>query len=138
MGDQGRSLTAIGDRNRHVTLRQRLHRLKVGAHAVWIGARDPEVRWAVRLFGLAVAAYAFSPIDLIPDFIPVIGLLDDLILVPLGVWLFIRMIPPALHARHQIEAEAAAAKPVSGWGAALIASIWIAAAIGFAMLFWPA
>lgn len=102
--------------------------------AVWIGARDPDVPILVRLFGLAVAAYAFSPIDLIPDFIPILGLLDDVILIPLGVWLFTRMIPPALHARHRAEAERASEKPVSRWGAIAIVAIWIALAVWLGML----
>lgn len=121
-----------------MSIAARLRALRVGAHAVWIGARDPHVPWPVRLFGLAIAAYAFSPIDLIPDFIPVLGLLDDLILVPLGVWLFVRLIPPALHARHVAEAEAAAARPVSRAGLVIIATIWIAAAAWVGGLIWSA
>jgi uncharacterized membrane protein YkvA (DUF1232 family) len=109
-----------------MTVRERLHALRISAHAVWIGARDPQVPRLVRLFGFLVAGYAMSPIDLIPDFIPVLGLLDDLILVPLGVWLFVRMIPPELHARHRAEAEAASLKPVSKVAAAFIILIWIA------------
>ncbi len=114
--------------------RSALHRLKVSAHAVWIGARDPAVPMAARLFGLAVAAYALSPIDLIPDFIPVLGLLDDMILVPLGVWLFVRMIPADLHAKHLAEAEAADAKPVSRIGALVIVGVWVLAAVWLAFL----
>ena len=119
-----------------MTLGQRLRALRVSAHAVWIGARDPEVPLGVRLFGLAVAAYAFSPIDLIPDFVPVLGLLDDLIIVPLGVWLFVRMIPAALHARHRAEAETAADQPVSKAGAFTIVVIWLILFIWVAWLLW--
>jgi uncharacterized membrane protein YkvA (DUF1232 family) len=90
----------------------------------------------VRIFGWIVAAYALSPIDLIPDFIPILGLLDDAILVPLGVWLFGKMIPPALHARHLAQAEAAEARPISRTGAILIAVIWCLAALWLASLFW--
>ena len=72
--------------------------IKGDALAVWLVARDLRTPWIVRLLALAVAAYAFSPIDLIPDFIPVPGLLDDLILVPLGLALVIRLMPPALMA----------------------------------------
>lgn len=107
-----------------------IHRLKIAAHAVWIGARDPAVPFAVRLFGLFVAGYVLSPIDLIPDFIPVLGLIDDMILVPLGVWMFVRMIPAALHARHLAEAEAADGRPISRTGAIVIIAIW-AALIGW-------
>jgi uncharacterized membrane protein YkvA (DUF1232 family) len=112
-----------------VTFRGWLHSMKVSAHAVWIGARDPEVALPVRLFGLFVAAYAMSPIDLIPDFIPILGLLDDVILVPLGVWLFVKMIPPALHARHLAEAQAAGARPISRTGAVMIALVWTLVAL---------
>jgi uncharacterized membrane protein YkvA (DUF1232 family) len=117
-------------------LRAAAHRLKVSAHAVWIGARDPAVPLGARLFGLFVAAYAMSPIDLIPDFIPVLGLLDDLILVPLGVWLFVRMIPAELHACHMAEAEAADAKPVSRMAALIIITVWLAAILWMATLFF--
>jgi uncharacterized membrane protein YkvA (DUF1232 family) len=110
------------------------HRLKVSAHAVWIGARDPAVPPAIRLFGMAVAAYALSPIDLIPDFIPVLGLVDDLILVPLGIWLFLRMIPAALHAKHLAEAQAADVKPVSRTGALIIVAIWLLVALWLILL----
>ncbi len=106
--------------------------------AVWIGARDPAVPVLVRLFGLAVAAYAFSPIDLIPDFVPILGFLDDMILIPLGVWLFIRMIPPALHTRHLAEAQSAREKPVSRWGAIAIVAIWITIAVWLGMLLMAA
>jgi uncharacterized membrane protein YkvA (DUF1232 family) len=121
-----------------VTIVEGLRSLRIGAHAVWIGARDPLVALPVRMLGWAVAAYAFSPIDLIPDFIPVLGLLDDLILVPFGVWLFVRLIPPALHARHRAQAEAAAAKPVSRWAALVIITIWIVVAIWLGALLWSA
>jgi uncharacterized membrane protein YkvA (DUF1232 family) len=119
-----------------VTLRERLHALKISAHAVWIGARDPQVRLLVRLFGFLVAGYAMSPIDLIPDFIPIFGLLDDLILVPLGVWLFVRMIPAELHARHLAEAEAASHKPVSKLAAAIIILLWLTALAWLMILFF--
>jgi len=63
---------------------------------VYLAARDPRVPWYAKLVAAAVAAYALSPIDLIPDFIPVVGHLDDVIIVPLGLWLAIRLIPPAV------------------------------------------
>jgi uncharacterized membrane protein YkvA (DUF1232 family) len=121
-----------------VTLRSALHKLRVSAHAVWIGARDPQVVLPVRLFGLFVAAYALSPIDLIPDFIPIIGLLDDLILVPLGIWLFVKMIPSTLHARHLAEAEAADAHPISRTGAVMILLVWLLVALWLGGLLYAA
>ena len=109
------------------------HTIRVDAHAVWLCARDPDVPPGVRLFGLLIAGYALSPIDLIPDFIPVLGLLDDAILIPLGVWLFVRMVPEDIFARHKAEAEIASHRPVSRKGAAAIIAIWLvlASLIGF-------
>jgi len=104
------------------------HRIRTEAHAVWLAARDPRTPLAAKLVGLLVAAYALSPIDLIPDFIPVIGLLDDAILIPCGVWLFERLIPPALMAEHRAAAEIATRRPVSWPGVAIVVAIWAAAA----------
>ena len=104
------------------------HRIRVEAHAVWLAVRDPRTPPAARLFGLLVAAYALSPIDLIPDFIPVLGLLDDAVLIPLGVWLFEKMVPRALLAEHRATAEAAARRPVSRWGILIVVAIWAAVA----------
>ena len=66
------------------------HKIRVDTHAVWLTARDKAVPLPIRLFGMALAAYALSPIDLIPDFIPIIGLLDDAIILPIGLWLFLK------------------------------------------------
>jgi uncharacterized membrane protein YkvA (DUF1232 family) len=109
------------------TLKAIAHNLRIEAHVAWLAARDPAVPLFARLFGLLIAAYALSPIDLIPDFIPVLGLLDDVILIPLGVWLFLKMVPADIHARHRATAEAASARPVSRIGAALVAFIWVTA-----------
>jgi len=75
-------------------LRERLRALRADTLAVYFAARDPRLPWRVRLVALAVAAYALSPIDLIPDFVPVLGLLDDLLLLPLGIALVVRLTPP--------------------------------------------
>ena len=104
--------------------------LKRDVHAVWLAARDPRTPWYVKALALAVAGYALSPIDLIPDFIPVLGYLDDLILVPAGLWLVLRLIPPEVLATHRAAAEAAADRPVSRVGAAVIVLVWA----GFAVL----
>jgi len=106
-----------------------LHRLRVEAHAVWLAARDPRTPWAARIVGLMIGAYALSPIDLVPDFVPVLGLIDDAVLVPAGLWLFRRLIPPALLAEHRATAEAAAEHPQSKAGAVAIVAIWIALAL---------
>lgn len=104
------------------------HRIRIEAHAVWLAVRDPRTPLHARLFGLFVAAYALSPIDLIPDFIPIIGLLDDAILVPIGVWLFEKMVPPAVLAEHRATATEAAERPVSWWGVLILVAIWAALA----------
>ena len=82
-------------------LRTRARGLKRDAVTVYLVARHPGTPWAVRLLALAVAAYALSPIDLIPDFIPVLGYLDDLVLVPLGILLAVRLIPPKVMREHR-------------------------------------
>ena len=115
-----------GKSNRLVTLARRL---RVDAHAAWLAARDPRTPWYARGFGLLVTAYALSPIDLIPDFIPVLGLLDDAILIPAGIWLFVKMLPPGLFEEHRIIAAAAAERPGSAWGAVIVIILWIAAAL---------
>jgi uncharacterized membrane protein YkvA (DUF1232 family) len=94
--------------------------------ALYLAARDPRVPWYAKIVAAGVAAYALSPIDLIPDFIPVIGYLDDIILVPLGIALAIRLIPPALLEEHRQSAAARIAeRPVSRSGALVIIVIWV-------------
>jgi len=105
-------------------------------HALYLASRDPRVPWYAKGLALAVAAYALSPIDLIPDFIPVIGYLDDLILVPLGILLVIRLIPPNVMAEHRDLAEAAQDRPVSRTAAAVIVGVWVAAAAATAWFIW--
>ncbi len=103
--------------------------------ALWIAARNTRVPWYAKALAAIVAAYALSPIDLIPDFIPVLGLLDDLILVPIGIWIVLRMIPPALMQEFRQAAERAA-RPVSQRAAVLIVLIWIASAIAIGWIVW--
>lgn len=105
------------------------HRIRTEAHAVWLAARDPRTPLYAKLFGLLIAAYALSPIDLIPDFIPVIGLLDDAILIPLGVWLFEKMIAPDQFAEHRTKAEIATQRPVSWGGVLIVVLLWGALAL---------
>jgi uncharacterized membrane protein YkvA (DUF1232 family) len=109
-----------------MTFRERVHGLRVDAHAVWLSARDPRVPWYAKLLGLIVTGYALSPIDLIPDFIPVLGLLDDLILIPAGIWLVLRLIPDEVFAEHRAAAEVASHRPVSRTGAAVVVLLWLA------------
>jgi uncharacterized membrane protein YkvA (DUF1232 family) len=93
--------------------------------AIYLAAGDPRVPWHAKALAACVAGYALSPIDLIPDFIPVLGYLDDLLIVPLGVWLVLRMIPPQIMAEHRVTAAAATARPTSAAGAIAIIAIWL-------------
>lgn len=103
--------------------------IKRDAHALYLAARDPRVPWYAKVVAIAVAAYALSPIDLIPDFAPVLGFLDDLIVVPLGIVLVVRMIPAQVMAEHRALADAAQERPVSRTAAAVIATVWIASIV---------
>ena len=82
-------------------------------HAIYLAARDPRVPWYAKALAVAVAGYALSPIDLIPDFIPVLGYLDDLLIVPLGVWLVVSLIPAEVMAEYRQLAAQKARRPVS-------------------------
>jgi uncharacterized membrane protein YkvA (DUF1232 family) len=106
-----------------------MQKLRVEVHAAWLAARDPRTPWYARAFGLLVAAYALSPIDLVPDFIPILGLIDDAILIPAGIWLFLKMLPPGLFEEHRMVAEAAAERPGSAGGAVIVIAIWLFAAL---------
>src|SRR5689334_14125956 len=96
--------------------------IKRDVHALYLASRDPRVPWYAKALDLVVAGYALSPIDLIPDFIPIVGYLDDVILVPLGVMLVIRLIPSEIMAEHRALAAAAQNRPVSRTAAIVIAS----------------
>ena len=106
-------------------------RLKAEVYALYLAYRDPRVPLYARVFAALVVGYAFSPIDLIPDVIPVLGYLDDLILVPLGVALAIRMIPAPVLAecRERAREVMAAGKPVNRIAAAVVVAVWIALAL---------
>lgn len=106
--------------------------------ALYLAARDLRVPWLAKTVAAFVAAYALSPIDLIPDFIPVIGYLDDVILVPLGILLAVRLVPDALMVEFRIEADLRMSKPISRSGAATVIVIWlVAAAFAAAWFFGP-
>ena len=107
-------------------LRQWARTLKRDVVALYFAARDPRVPWYAKVVASCVAAYALSPIDLIPDFIPVLGYLDDVLLVPLGIALAIRLIPPAIFHEHRETAAAHLAnRPTSKIGAVVIIGIWV-------------
>jgi uncharacterized membrane protein YkvA (DUF1232 family) len=95
--------------------------------AIWIAARDPRVPWYAKVVAASVAAYALSPIDLIPDFIPVLGYLDDLLIVPAGILLTIRLVPDGLMDEFRSQADAREGRPTSVAGATLVVSLWLSA-----------
>lgn len=104
--------------------------------ALWLAARDRRTPWYAKALALAVAAYALSPIDLIPDFVPVLGYLDDAVIVPLGILLTVMLIPGDLMAEFRAEAERRSERPVSRAGAAVVIVLWIAAAVALAWWFF--
>jgi uncharacterized membrane protein YkvA (DUF1232 family) len=119
------------------SLKHWARQLKLEVVALYLCYRDPRVPWYARIFAGAVVAYAFSPIDLIPDFIPVLGLLDDLVLVPLGVWLALKMIPAEVMAESRAQAGEFLRKgrPVNWAAAFVIIGVWLSvAALGAAFL----
>lgn len=120
-----------------MTLRQWARELKRDVVALWIAARDPRVAWRVKMLAGAVAAYALSPIDLIPDFIPVLGYLDDLLIVPAGIWLAKRSIPAPLMREFRHRAMRLADRPISMAAAVAIVLLWIGMAIAVWMLVRP-
>jgi uncharacterized membrane protein YkvA (DUF1232 family) len=105
-------------------------------HAVWLAARDPRTPWYAKALALAVAAYALSPIDLIPDVIPVLGYLDDLLIVPLGILAVTKLVPADVLAKCRAAAEAEGQRPRSLVGAAAIILLWLAAAVLLAWWLW--
>ncbi|RKG61749.1 DUF1232 domain-containing protein [Corallococcus sp. CA054B] len=110
--------------------RQKVRQLKTEVAALFIAARHPGVPWYAKLLAVVVVAYALSPVDLIPDFIPVLGLLDDLVLVPLGILLVRRLIPPAVldECRERARQEAHLRK--KSWVAgAVIITLWVLLAL---------
>lgn len=122
----------------HAKLKDWARTVRRDAHALYLAARDPRVPWYVRTLAIALAAYAFSPIDLIPDFIPVLGYLDDLIILPLGILLVIRLIPPEIMAEHRELAAAAPDRPISRTAALVIAGIWVVCIAATVWLLWDA
>lgn len=121
----------------HARLRQWARTVKRDVLAIYFAARDPRVPWYAKALALVVAGYALSPIDLIPDFIPVLGYLDDVILVPAGILLVRRLIPDQILAEHRARADRAANRPTSRAAAVVIVGIWLAAVALTGWLVWP-
>ena len=118
------------------TWKQQVRKLKKETYAIYIACKDSRVPWYARVFAGIVVAYAFSPIDFIPDFIPILGYLDDLVLVPLGIILVLKMIPPAVLAECRQKAEAAMGegKPTNWIAAGVIVAIWLL--LGILAVIW--
>ena len=98
--------------------------LKRELYALYLASRDPRTPWYAKAAIAGVLAYALSPIDLIPDFIPVLGYLDDLVLLPAGVWVALRLIPPAVMAESRARAEEAVRLPASKAGLIVVLGLW--------------
>ena len=110
------------------SLKAQAKQLKQHTLTVYFAARDPRTPILVRALAVFVAAYALSPIDLIPDFVPVIGYLDDLLLVPLGLALVVRLTPPEVLASARAQAQQAGNRPISYTAAAFFVALWLVVA----------
>ncbi|MGR4895185.1 YkvA family protein [Stenotrophomonas sp. LARHCG68] len=117
-------------------LRQWARELKRQTLVVYFVARDPRTPWPLRLLALGIAAYALSPIDLIPDFIPLLGYLDDLVIVPLGLLLVLRRVPAEVLDDARQRAAAAATRPVSRAMAVIIVVVWVASLTALGAWLW--
>lgn len=118
-------------------LRDLAQRAKRDGIALYLAARHPGVPWSVKVFAVLVGAYVLSPIDLIPDFIPVIGFLDELVLLPFLVGVIVRCVDPEIMAELRAEATRLAARPRSTLGAILILLVWAATAGLVVWALWP-
>ena len=114
--------------------KRRARQLKGLVHALSLAYRDPRTPWYARVVALGVVAYAFSPLDLIPDPIPVLGYLDDLVLIPLGVALAVRLIPADVWVDAQAEAAAGGRRPTNWIAAGVIVLLWLLLALAGLML----
>lgn len=112
----------------------RARNLRREVYALYFACRDPRVPWYAKALAVAVVAYAFSPIDLIPDFIPVLGYLDDLVLIPLGVMAVRAMIPAAVLAECRERASRMEGRPRNWFAAAIILALWVAVSV--AAIYW--
>lgn len=117
--------------------KRRVRQLKAETYALYLAYRDPRMPWYARLLAAVVVGYAFSPIDLIPDFVPILGYVDDLILVPLGIWLVLRLVPPEVmaEARERAAQAVVQGKPVNRAAAVGVVLIWLLlAGLGVALV----
>ena len=132
MGRSDRDRDANPTSNAWDRWKARAAALKADTYALYLAYRDPRVPWPAKLGAALVVAYALSPIDLIPDFIPVLGYLDDLLLIPLGLALVVRLTPPEVVEAARARAEQTSIKPVGYAAAAVIVGVWLIIAWLFA------
>ena len=115
--------------------------LKREVMTLWFACRDPRTPWYARVLAMLIVAYALSPIDLIPDFIPVLGYLDELILLPVGTYLVLKLVPAEAladaRARAQSWVESRQPKPRNWIAAAVIVLFWVAVLWAAFLLIWP-
>ena len=118
--------------------RRQAKQLKRELYALYLACKDPRVPWYAKLFAAGVVAYAFSPIDLIPDFIPVLGYLDDVVLIPVGIALSLRMIPPSVlvECRERAQARMSQEQPTSWRAAGIIIVVWVLLAVLAGTFLW--
>jgi uncharacterized membrane protein YkvA (DUF1232 family) len=119
-------------------LKQWAEAMKRDVVALWIAARDPRTPRVAKLLAGATAAYALSPIDLIPDFIPVLGYLDDLVIVPLGIWFAVRLVPDSLMEEFRAQAAARGKQPSSRAAAVAVILLWFIVIAVLVWAYWPA
>ena len=115
-------------------LKARARGLKRETYALYLVARDPRTPWYAKVLAGAVVAYALSPVDLIPDFVPVLGYLDDLVIVPVGIALVLRLVPAEVLADCREEAHRRAERPVSRLGVAIVLAVWSVLAVALFLL----
>jgi len=111
--------------------------IKRDVHALFLASRDPRTPWHAKALAWAIVAYALSPIDLIPDFVPVVGLLDEAVLLPLAILLAVRLVPPDVMHEHRAAALGAEGRPVGRVGAGVVVAVWLLAAGVLAWVLWP-
>ncbi len=117
-------------------LKDHARRLKAELGALHAAAWDPRTPWYAKLLAAIVIGYALSPIDLIPDFIPVLGLLDDLLLVPLGLYAVRRLIPAHVLAEHRQHIDTGARLPANRWAGAIVVLLWVAGGVAAGLWAW--
>lgn len=107
--------------------KERTDRLKADTYAIYLAARHPRTPWYAKVLAVAIVGYALSPIDLIPDFIPVLGLLDDLVIVPVGLWLCVKMVPTDVmdECREKAAAAVVASPREARIAAVVVIAVWL-------------